>query len=303
MMCDMRIVRLTIFLFVCADLFPQSNSPKSMPEDVAIFAVLRDGATFSVDPVVIVHYGPDQRFKTIPALNSPLPSRDWTEADFDKFEAAFYKPATQLSMFYGGQKVGTATVLSSNLDGRDGGCIDLSATVSSSTSATALLAASTKSEIPGHVSTRRAGTPMEISTLRQLAVQRLAEEGLDKQLIQHGRMRQVISAELRHGVGRAIVGRFDVASKRAIYQLFVVAERDGRQYRLTLANLVVQRDLEDGTDKAERDYVDQLDIDGDGQDELITKTAHYESWGYDVWKFYVGHHLWSHKYSALVSGC
>src|SRR5882672_905750 len=118
----------------------QGNPPTRMPEDVAIFAVGHEGKSFSIDPVVIVHYGGDQRFRTVPALNSPLPSRDWTEADFDKIENSYYKP-------------GTATVLSSNIEGRDGGCVDLSAVIKYSSNGKPLLAASTTSEIADHAST------------------------------------------------------------------------------------------------------------------------------------------------------
>jgi len=274
-----------------------------MPEDVAVFAVRHEGKTLSVDPLVIVHYGADQRFRTIPALNSPLPSHDWTDADFDKIEDSFYKPGTLVSVFSGGEKLGTATVLSSNIEGRDGGCIDLSAVVTYGGSGKPLLAASTTSEIPGHASTRRAATPAETATLRQLAIQWLTDYGLDKQLLQRGSTRQAISAVLRESAGRALIGRFDVESKHAIHRLFAIAERDRGQYRLTLANLEIQHNVEDGTDKTERTYVDQLDIDNDGQDEVITSASHSEAWSYAVWKFNANARAWREKYKALAGGC
>ena len=281
----------------------QGNPPTRMPEDVAIFAVGHEGKTFSIDPVVIVHYGADQRFRTVPALNSPLPSRDWTEADFNKIENSFYKPGTLVSVFSGGEKLGTATVLTSSIEGRDGGCIDLSAVVTYGGIGKPLLAASTTSEIPGHASTRRAATTAETAMLRRLATQWLIDYGIDKQLLQRGSMRHVVSTVLRESSGRALVGRFDVVSKHAIHRLFAIAERHRGQYRLTLADLEIQHDVEDGADKTEREYIDQLDMDNDGQDEVIASASHYESWSYTVWKFYANERVWRQAYRGGGGGC
>ncbi len=146
-------------------------------------------------------------------------------------------------------------------------------------------------------------TPAETATLRQLAIQWLTDYGLDKQLLQRGSTRQAISAVLRESAGRALIGRFDVESKHAILRLFAIAERDRGQYRLTLANLEIQHNVEDGTDKTERTYVDQLDIDNDGQDEVITSASHSEAWSYAVWKFNANARAWREKYKALAGGC
>jgi hypothetical protein len=281
----------------------QNNPPTSMPEDVAIFAVRHESKTFSIDPVVIVHYGADQRFSTVPALNSPLPPRDWTEADFDKIENSYYKPGTLVSLFSGGEKLGTATVLSSNIEGRDGGCVDLSAVIKYSGNGKPLLAASTTSEIAGHASTRRAATATETSILRRLAIDWLAGYGLDKQLLQRGRVGQVTSTILRKNAGRALVGRFDVVSKQAIHRLFAIAEQEGQTYRLTLTNLEIQHDIEDGTDKTEREYVDQLDINNDGVDEVLISASHYEGWSFAVWEFNVNHKTWKKKHDGSGGGC
>jgi hypothetical protein len=276
-----------------------------MPENVAIFVVRQDGQSRSVDPVVIVHYGGDQRFTTIPSLNSPLPSRDRKDEDFDKVEADLYKPGTPVALFSGGEKLGTATVVSSNVEGRNGACVDLSGVISYRGTKNPLLAANAVSEIPGHTSTRRPATPVEALRLRQLAQEWLVDYGLARSLVQHGRMQPVISTVLRPGAGHSLVGRYDVISKRAIHRLFVIAEQQGGRYHLTLANLEVQHDLEDGTDKAEREYVDQLDINNDGRDEVITSTSHYESYAYEIWEFYDRQKDkgWRHSYTGTGGGC
>jgi hypothetical protein len=298
----MRVGAFSLSLLACAGLFPQSNPRTRMPEDVAIFAIRHDGPAPTIDPIVLVHYGSDQRFKTIPALNSPILKEGLSESDVSRIENTFYKPGTLLSMFSGGEKVGMAKVRASNIEGLDGGCVDLSAVISEGGLGKARLASNTGSEISGHASTRRSAAQEEISTLRQLAIQWLRDYGLDKELLESGKLGQVTSTVLRTGAGRALIGRFDVASKEAVHRLFAIAEMNRGAYRLTLTDLEVQRDVEDGTDKTEREYLDQLDINNDGVDEVIASASHYESWTYSVWVFRANNGLWRKAYTG-GGGC
>jgi hypothetical protein len=281
---------------------PQSVQPARMPEEVAVFAVRRDAQSLSIDPVVIVHYGVDQRFKTIPSLDPPIPWQNWTNADLDRVEKAFYKPGSGVSVFSGGEKLGTATVRSSKIEGRDGGCVDLSAVVSYRAATPPLLATNTMVEIPGHGSKRRPATSAETALIRQLARQWLIDHGLDKPLLQQGAMGPVTSTELRKDGGRALIGRFDVKSEHAIHRLFAIAEQGGARYHLTLANLEIQHD-EDGSDKTEREYLDQLDINNDGLDEVVSSATHFESWSYTIWQFDGRHGVWQERYTGGGGGC
>jgi hypothetical protein len=298
-----KLTRLLVLLMGAGVALPQSMPRVRMPEDVAIFAVRDHRKSISIDPIVIVHYGSDQRFTTIPALNPPLPTDHWTDADFDKIENSFYKPGIMVSVFSGGEWLGEGAVLGSNIEGREGGCINLAATITYSGPGKPTLAANTTSEIPEHASTRRAATPEEISTLRRLAIEWLTEYGLDKQLLERGRMADVVSTVLRTDAGRALIGRFDVESKLAIHRLFAIAEQDGEHYKLSLANLEIQHDVEDGVDKTELEYIDQLDINNDEVDEVIASAAHYEGWSYAVWKFDAKQKNWRKAFSGSGGGC
>jgi len=274
-----------------------------MPESVVIFAIRQGDQSLLVEPVVVVHYGSDQRFKTIPSLNSPLPSGDATNAEIARRQDLLYPPNTRMSLFSGGEKLGIAEVKGSRAEWSANTCVDLSAPISYHGSRVPLLATSTTSEIPSHASTRRSAGPEEISIFRELVVQWLEEYGLDRQLLQQGQVIDAVSTELRKDAGLALIGRYDVRSERSIHRLFAVAEKVMGEYQLTLTNLEIQRDLEDETDKAVRDYIDQLDINNDGLDELITRVTHYESWRYTIWRFDGTHRNWSQAYKGGGGGC
>ena len=294
----MRAVPLvTLLLLTAVAVKPQSSPPSRMPDEVAVFAVRPNDQSFVIDPIVIVHYGAGKKTKVIPSL-SDATRTDSIDADNQAFESAFYKPGTAISVFKGGERIGTATIRNTQQPlGEEGGCTNLSATISLNSSATpALLAANTNLEIPGHRSTRRPATPKEIAIVSQLAKQWLAEYGLDQRLLKQGIMGTVTSTELRKGGGRAIIGRFDVKSRRSLHSVFAVAEQNGTRYQLTLASLVIQNDLDSEKDKQELVYIDQLDINNDGIDELITMESLYESWGYTIWEFDAEQKVWRTAY-------
>jgi hypothetical protein len=274
-----------------------------MPEDVAVFAVRSTETALTIDPIVIVHYGANQRFKTIPSMNTPVEVGVPNSDSFDRLERLFYRPGSQVAMFRGAERLGAASIEGSSIEGKDGDCVNLTASVSWSGSSHPLLATSALSEISGHAPERRSATPSEVATLRNLAIAWLSEYGLDKQLLAGGSVGPVTSAVLRQNARRALVGRFDVESKRAIHRLFAIAEQGSGGYVLTLADFNAQRDLESEKDKEEQEYIDQLDIDNDGHDEVITSVAGYEGWSYKVWKFYQKLGVWSESYAGGGGGC
>jgi len=276
---------------------PQSSSPTRMPDEVAVFAIQQDGESFVIDPIVVVHYGADQQFKVVPSLNAPTQPNS-IDVDHETFAGTFYKPGSALSLFSGGEKIGTATVRSAVPGtGENGGCINLGATISlNSSTPRPLLATNTISEIPGHRSTRRPALASEVAIIRKLGRQWLAENGLSSRLLKRGTTGPVTSTQLRAGGGHAIIGRFDVQSKRAVHRLFAVAEQHGNRYQLTLAILNTQQDLDAEKDKLEIEYLDQLDVDNDGIDEFITTEHGYEGWGYTIWRFYAPQQGWSESH-------
>lgn len=266
-----------------------------MPDDVAVFSVERSAGSLVIDPIVVVHYGSDQQFKTIPALNDP--------STFRAFDKTFYISQRKVTVFRGGEKLGGASVKRIDLENEPDGCSVHSAEASYNGPLTPLLASSADAGIPGHPDKRRAGSAVEVETLRRLAIEWLRDYGLDRQLIEQGRMGPVISTPLRTGHGPALIGRFDVRSKLAIHRLFAIAEEDGGGYALTLAGFSVQRDLEDGKDRDESEHIDQLDIDNDGADEVVTKSLGYEGWTYTIWKYYPKGKQWSVAYTGGGAGC
>ena len=277
---------------------PQNTHRSVMPEDVTVFIAGKSGQFLTVYPAVIIHYGGNKLFAT--AYGQPLPE-NYTAADLNKLKQ-FLKPGNPITVFSGGKQLGTARVISNNAGQDVEDCPDVSGYAAYEGEGQPLLGANT-SLIAGHASTRRAASPAEIAILKRVSEKWLVDYGLDNQLVQRGTMGQVVSTELRSGAGRALIGRLDVTSKSAVFRLFVIAERENGRYRATLADLQVQHDLEDEGDKVESSYLDQLDIDNDGLDDVITTATFYEATGATVWKYDAGKGVWAKRYEAMLGSC
>ena len=159
----------TIILFLAPMAFmEQIVHPGQMPEKVAIFAIESDEQTRIVDPIVIVEYGHYQAGRVIPSLNEPL-SDDYTESDLKETENYLYKSGKPISVFWGGEKLGTATFRGYDSENKDKCDGDLSTEIIYNSTGNPSLASNTESEIPGHVSTRHIATSGETSILRDLA--------------------------------------------------------------------------------------------------------------------------------------
>ena len=280
-----------------------AQTPQS-PQSVAVFEVSKSESTLLVGPIVILTFREHTR-PTGPEFSPPIPHTTGItpSADFNEFEQAYYKPGTQLNVYFGGEARGLATIRNSNILGREGGCRALTAEVSSEIAAPGMIATTLSSEVGGHKSTRRPATVAEKAVLRKLAIEWLGDYGLDKNLLVHGKLGMVTSTELRKGK-RAIIGLFDVRAKRATHRLFVIAEIREATYKTTLAELRIQQEPEmGGQDRQEIEFIDQLDLDGDYEDEVITVEHRYESWNYTIWKFNGYNKAWQSIYTGGGGGC
>jgi len=212
-------------------------------------------------------------------------------------------PSKRRTFGSGGELVGVASIHASESEGREGGCHWLSASIRYDGHSTPRLATNTTTEIPGHRSARRMASDTEIDTLRRLARQWMSEYGLSDKILDQGILGPVVAAQLRAEAGMALIGRFNVSSLRSVHRLFMIAEPQGGSYRLTLTDLGVQRDLEDGKDRSEVHYLDQLDLNNDGQDEVVVRRELYEGWIYTIYSAPQHGENWGNAFTGGRGGC
>ena len=80
----------------------------------------------------------------------------------------------------------------------------------------------------------------------------------------------------------------------------ILEQRDG-EWQPAITKVHKVKDLEDRTDAQQEEYLDQLDIDGDGVDEIFTVSTYYEAYSFAVYRLRSG--IWNNIYESGLGGC
>jgi hypothetical protein len=83
---------------------------------------------------------------------------------------------------------------------------------------------------------------------------------------------------------KSIVGSFSLKGSTSLDRVFLIADRAGTEFKPTLVKFNHSIDLEDGKDDTFELFVDQADMEGNGNDEVITQVTGYEFEEFWVYK-------------------
>ena len=143
-------------------------------------------------------------------------------------------------------------------------------------------------------SKRRAPSPNERSTVLELARRTYRRRGVPTSLINGMKITNLTAVDLDRDGNPELVGSFRVEQDRTAYLLFLIVDKHEGNYRIALQRY--DEGLEDG-----EDFVDELDLDGDGIGEVITQVSGSEVWTYSIYKRKAGR--WQVVYKGGGGGC
>jgi hypothetical protein len=101
--------------------------------------------------------------------------------------------------------------------------------------------------------------------------------------------------------GEFFVGTLSLEAEGAGHEIFLVAKMASSGATMELARYHKTTDIEDGTDAQDVRFVDQLDLDGDGTDEIVVEVTGYESEEFVVYKRTSGR--WKQVHIGGQGGC
>ena len=96
-------------------------------------------------------------------------------------------------------------------------------------------------------------------------------------------------------------GSLTIKTNRAEHRVFLIVGIVSDNATTELADYHRTTDLEDGKDSLGLRFVDQLDLDGDGVDEVIVEAIGYENEGFLIYKRQSG--TWKKVWAGGVGGC
>lgn len=278
----------------------QTKRPAKAPAPAAktvIFAVSKYETNVSMEPIVIYSRGVYTK-----------PPIDGDEATIKTFVDDYFKPGRQYRVLSGGGEAGTLTVKQY----QEPGCVGINAEVTVNTSARLggnVQALATNSQTLGkRAISRRAPTDIERVFALMQAQAAYANNRVGAALVKNMEVVNLTATDLDGDGNFELVGSFRVTRKlkdaEDSYNLFMITTPVAdytQQSAATGKPALVWFHHGSEADYAERKFVDQLDIDGDGVAEVIAGGSYYESNDYIIYKRQGG--AWRPVYQGGGGGC
>ena len=98
-----------------------------------------------------------------------------------------------------------------------------------------------------------------------------------------------------------VVAVFSLRGRKLEHRLFTILSPAKDDWRVDLKLHTSSDDLEDLKDLSTPEFVGQLDLDGDGIDEVILRNSYYESWDYSIYGKKQG--VWKKLHQGGGGGC
>ena len=216
------------------------------------------------------------------------------------FANEYFKTDLKYRITFGGGDAGTATIKK-----WDTGCNNSHATAAVTTSTKLggrVRALATNSESLGRkAGARRAPTAAERTAVMQIVKGIYRSRGTTQSLLPRLATTNLTATDL-DGDGRyELIGSFVIATKNRFRRdLFVIFEPSGAGYKAALVDYQAYKLPPEQFDSA-IDFVDQLDLDGDGVGEVFAIQGGFDAYGYSIYRKQKGR--WRNVYSMTGDAC
>ena len=246
---------------------------------------------FVLDPIA--------RIKGV-TLAAPLPEGKDAAAASVNFEKTYFAPGTSYPLLFGGSELGSITVEKAESISCE--AETATAKVSKPTPlGLDALAVSTLQGIRTHDNWRHVAPEEQRSEFVRLASEYLKVHGAETLTLEKLKIPSLRATRLKPGGQDVLIGNVSFTEKAKVYDLFLVIQFEPGKTQTLISSYHVSDDPEDGKDRQQEKFLDQIDLDGDGTDEIITISGYYESWDYAIYREQNGE--WKPAYKGGGGGC
>ena len=283
-----------LILVVLFDSQPQqaatrlSFTPQRKPP-IVVFTVSGDAGEFNMDAVVMVD---GKKFRA--------PFTDEQKGGQKKFADTYFATGKQYRLTFGGGTAGTVT-----LNKWTEGCNSIHADVAVATSAPLggqVKALATNSQSLGKpTSARRAPTDAERNAVMTLVKNIYAQHGVNAALFRSLEVTNLAATDLDGDGKYEMIGSFTLAtSKKFERDLFLIAKSQGTAMRGDFVKFQAYQPPAEGF-LSSIDFVDQLDLDGDGVGEVFAMQGGFDAYGFSIFKKRAGR--WRQVFTGIGDAC
>jgi hypothetical protein len=269
------------------------QKPQTPMEELILFAVWspQTGKLYFVDPIARIQGS---------RLTRIIPDGGNWEVALDQFEKQYLTQGRVFPLLFGGSQYGTITVDKSGPTG----CQDLMATAKVSRPIPSGLNGLAVSSVKGillHDNWRHLASADQKSMFVRLAIESLMSQGAKAIAPGELAVGSLRASRLGKDQPEVLIGSASFKEKTRIRDLFLMITFQGEKPRILLSSYHESKDIENGEDRQEESFLDQVDFDGDGVDEIVTLSRYYESSSYAVYKDLNGE--WQRIYEVGIGGC
>lgn len=254
-----------------------------------VFTVSEESGNYNMDAVVAI------KGKLLRA-----PFSESAEAQQDAFAKTYFSAGQKYRLIFGGGNAGTVT-----LKGWSRGCNSVHAEASATTTAGLggqVRGLATNSESLGKRSpARRAPSAAERAAVMALVKRIYTQRGVKPALYRSLEVTNLTATDLDADGAYEIVGSFTLATKANFQRdLFLIAKPEGAGMRGDFVNFHAYQPPGEGF-LSSIDFIDQLDLDGDGIGEVFAVQGGYDAYGFVIYKKRSGR--WRQVYSGMGDAC
>jgi hypothetical protein len=239
--------------------------------------------------------GETARFSDLVAIEiyNPTPRKANQEVD--------YKVGEQIGLFLGGQQQGKVKIEKVLPFQCDSNAAVLSADAKLKWDEGMMGLATNASGIAGHANARREASAAEKEAATQLAMAEFRKHGVPETLAAKIQFFQAIVTKFDANGPKSLIAYVFIKTTAAVYEVFLIAKLEGSAPTAEFSRYHLMKDVEDGMDSEDYRFVDQLDLDGDGVDEIVIEVHYYESEEFRILKRVNG--SWTRVHVGGQGGC
>lgn len=216
-------------------------------------------------------------------------------------ENPVYKVGEHIALFVGGQRQGDVRIKKVMPLQCDSSAALVSTGPSFHLPKDTIALASNANQIRPHSNNQRQASEADHNYARQLAMNEFRKHALPETLAKNIKIDQLVVTKLDDTDSEFLVGSLSLATKSAVHDVFLIAKIAESVATVEFARYHKTTGLEDGKDSEDVRFVDQLDLDGDGVDEIVVEVTGYENEEFAIYHRSYG--SWTQVHLGGQGGC
>ena len=214
---------------------------------------------------------------------------------------AVYNVGEHLALFVGGQKTGDVSINKVMPMQCDSSAAVVSSGPSVHLKKEDMALATNAQRIRPHANSQRPANANEVELARQLAMNEFRKHGVPDAWAKKIKVDRLVVTKLDDSGSEFVIGLLLLETQKVWHQVFLVAKVGNSGASVEMVRYHKTEDKEDGIDGEGDRFVDQLDLDGDGTDEIVVEVTGYESEEFRIYKRQNG--SWHQVHVGGQGGC